>query len=300
MEAQDRVGGWIKTNYTDGDPFECGPRSFRVSKKSASLLQMVHELGLDNDVTVSDPAAKRKYLARNGILVESPRSLMSLMATPLGRKAIKGLLHDLVAPRCQEADETVASFFCRRFGQDIVDTFIDPFMAGIYAAGPELISIRSAFAGLHNLEKKYRSVVLGAIIEKVRSPRWKHPLKGSVATFRNGMETLPQTLLKALSATVHLNTKATSLRFENGGAVVGTSQGANYFDYVVSTVHPGWIGDGFDVPAPPMASVAAVSFGYKKKLLAQPGFGFLCSRDQEHELLGCIFDSCVFPEQSAR
>lgn len=50
------------------------------------------------------------------------------------------------------------------------------------------------------------------------------------------------------------------------------------------------------------ASVYVVNVGYRGKDLLPPakrGFGLLVPQDQNMEILGIIFDSCVFPTQHA-
>lgn len=299
FEATDRCGGWVKTNFIGGDPFECGPRSIRISRKSAALLQLVDELGLDKKILLAHSSSRKKYLAYNGQLIESPRNFCSLISTPLGRVALKGLLRDLIAPASCESDETVASFFSRRCGQHVVDCFINPLVTGIYAADPDSISIQAAFSELFELEKKYRSVICGALIDRFRRSAWNHPLKGCVITFQEGMEALPRAIQRALKAAVYFKTSALGIHFsKSGGAVLKTTQGDAYFDYVISAIHPKWLSQCIAVPDVPMTSLVTVALGFKKQVACPQGFGFLASSVQEKELLGCVFDSSVFPEQA--
>jgi len=298
FEAADRVGGWIRSKHIDGDVFECGPRTLRVGKKSKALMQLIQELGLDNQLLVAHESSGTKYLANEGSLIQTPRSIWSLLSTQLGRVAVRGLMKDLFACSSDQEDESVSSFFSRRFGKHFVDTFIDPMMAGIYAASPERISMQSAFPDLFDREKRYRSLLFGSLIEFLSEPQWSHPFLGSIATFRDGMETLSREILQSLSASIYLNTKVHDVSMDNGGVIIRLPQEEAYFDRVISTTHPAWARKCIEVPEVPMTSVAAISLGFKKEYDIPNGFGFLTSHYEEKELLGVVFDSCSFPEQA--
>ncbi|KAF8715165.1 hypothetical protein HU200_027720 [Digitaria exilis] len=69
---------------------------------------------------------------------------------------------------------SVGSFIERHFGREVsycffqvVDYLIDPFVAGTSAGDPESLSIRHAFPALWNLERKYGSIIVGAILSKL-------------------------------------------------------------------------------------------------------------------------------------
>jgi oxygen-dependent protoporphyrinogen oxidase len=46
------------------------------------------------------------------------------------------------------------------------------------------------------------------------------------------------------------------------------------------------------------ASVAVVNLGYRDKVLDQQGFGYLVPQKEQQNILGMVWDSSVFPEQS--
>jgi oxygen-dependent protoporphyrinogen oxidase len=45
-------------------------------------------------------------------------------------------------------------------------------------------------------------------------------------------------------------------------------------------------------------SITVINVGYTAQVLPVKGFGYLTSRDSKEEILGVIFDSCVFPEHN--
>lgn len=58
--------------------------------------------------------------------------------------------------------ETVAEFVSRRFGKEVLDYLINPFLAGTYGAKPEHIAADEAFKTLTQWEKAYGSIIKGA------------------------------------------------------------------------------------------------------------------------------------------
>lgn len=60
------------------------------------------------------------------------------------------------------ADESVHSFFLRRFGPKVAAT-ASAFVHGIYAADPSTLSVRSAFQMLWDYERSSGSLVLGML-----------------------------------------------------------------------------------------------------------------------------------------
>lgn len=300
FESSERPGGWVKSRIIDGDVFECGPRSFRITQSSKALLTLISELGLSHELIVASACSQTKYLAEGGKLVASPRSLFSLLTTKLGAKALLGVVKEIVYTKKERADISVADFFSNRFGKNFYTTFIDPLVAGIYAADPTSLSMQTAFADVFQLASQHNSCIVGAVMKKLtnRKRAFSHPLLGSVATLRSGLEILPRRLIEATPMHFFPSTRVTTIRKQGKGVEVILEKGkVHSFDHVFTTeIEPPF--EGIEIEPLPRSSVVSISLGYKKKLLTQEGFGFLASSSQEKELLGCIFDSSVFYPQA--
>jgi oxygen-dependent protoporphyrinogen oxidase len=67
------------------------------------------------------------------------------------------------------ADESVDSFFRRRFGPRIADNLASAMVHGIYAADSRRLSVRSAFPSLWDAERSHGSVLLGSMFGKGKS-----------------------------------------------------------------------------------------------------------------------------------
>ncbi len=299
FEKDKRAGGWIQTRFIDGDPFECGPRSFRIGKRSAPFLELLQALGLEDEIVIASQQAQKKYLAVNGVLQQSPRSFLSLITSSLGRIALRGMRHDFFASASDASDESVDSFFTRRFGKECVDSFIDPLIAGIYASDPAMLSIRSSFPDLFEYEKQYGSVIIGSFLQALKKNKMKHPLQGAICSCKNGMETIIHALLEHVKEALYLETEVSAIQLTGQNVEVTTSKSQELFDYVYVTTSYQLVDHIVPIPIVPAASVVTISLGYRDAQLQHEGFGFLASSLQERELLGVVFDSSVFPDQAS-
>jgi oxygen-dependent protoporphyrinogen oxidase len=120
----------------------------------------------------------------------------------------------------EDDDESVDSFFSRRFGDAFARTLGSALVHGIYAADSRLLSLRAAFPQLHASEARGRgSVIWGelgppawfgsktAVDDKAQGQEeeggdreWEAQLRRTAAlfSFKEGMETLVRGLVEAL------------------------------------------------------------------------------------------------------
>lgn len=165
FESSDRPGGWLKSRIIEGDVFECGPRSFRITNSSKSLLSLISELGLGHELIAASTDSQTKYLIGSGKLIASPRSLLSLLTTKLGTAALLGIVKEIVHRKKESSDISVTDFFTKRFGKSFYLTFIDPLVAGIYAADPTYLSMQMAFPDIFQLASQNNSCLIGAFLK---------------------------------------------------------------------------------------------------------------------------------------
>src|SRR5262245_6528573 len=163
FEASPSAGGLIHTVREDGFTIEAGPDSLLSTKPGG--LELVRELGLEGDVIqVRTPGA---YVLRGRELFRLPSP--SLLGLPLSWGALATYdllpwparlrlsLEPRVAPRSAAGDESVASFFRRRFGPETVDLIAQPLLGGIHAGDIESLSMASLFPRLVALEREQGS-----------------------------------------------------------------------------------------------------------------------------------------------
>ena len=308
LEAGTRPGGVIATIEKDGFLFELGPQSFLSTE---ALLKLVESLGLKEALVQADPKAPR-YILSDGKLICAPLSPPGLLTTPLLGVRTKWRIYSEMAQRTQppNEDESIAAFVRRKFGDELLDKMVAPFVSGVYAGDPEKLSLRSAFPRVHEFEMTYGSVLRGAM--KSRPP--KETPRAGLCSFRDGMETLPRALGARLGDMFLTESSVVAMRR-------GKANGHAWFEIDVERHnHRETIAASAVVMAAPTdaaaeilrglsdrfpstferieyAPVAVVSTGYRREQIQQPvdGFGFLVPRAEGLRVLGTVFNSSLFP-----
>jgi oxygen-dependent protoporphyrinogen oxidase len=161
LEAGPRAGGSIRTIREDGFTLECGPNTLRTSEAAERLLD---DLGLEPAAVLADSKAPR-WIVRGGsprAVVPGPAALFNKVFTLAGK--LRLLKEPFVAPRpASLEDESVHSFFARRFGEEAALYGAGPMVSGVYAGDPRSLSMRSAFPRLWEAEGAAGSVVRGLL-----------------------------------------------------------------------------------------------------------------------------------------
>ena len=149
------LGGLIGTVEKDGFLFESGPQSFQGTD---TLLQLISELGIEQRScrgrsagaalrsaprqAAKNSRCRRRRCLRSSLL--SVRSRWKIASEPLRR----------TKPPSEE--ESVANFVRRKFGHEILEYLVAPFVSGVYAGDPEKLSLRAAFPTLEEWERRIR------------------------------------------------------------------------------------------------------------------------------------------------
>lgn len=206
-------------------------------------------------------------------------------------------------------DESIAAFVRRKFGDELLNRFVAPFVSGVYAGDPERLSLRAAFPKIHEFEARYGSVLRGAMKSR--------PAKGTprpgLCSFRDGMEMLPRALAARLGDSLLLETNVEGLRH---GKVNGKPwfevdlTGQNHRQTLAAsavviatpTNNASQILLGLSDKFAPLfsrieyAPVAVVSACYRREQIQKPadGFGFLVPRAEGLRVLGTVFNSSLF------
>src|SRR6266852_2030693 len=159
VEASGRAGGVIRSERRDGFLLELGPQSF---SGTAGLRRLCAELGIE-DQLVEAPALAPRHVLVNGELVAVPMSPPALLTSSLLGWGTKWNIARDAFGRSQapDEDESIAGFVRRKFGAEVLDRLVGPFVSGVYAGDPERLSLRSAFPQLNEAEKAAGSVLGG-------------------------------------------------------------------------------------------------------------------------------------------
>jgi oxygen-dependent protoporphyrinogen oxidase len=309
LEAADRVGGMIGTVEKDGLLLESGPQSFQGTD---SLLKLIRQVGIEDQLLTADPRAPRYVLMRGKLheIPMSPRALLtSSLLTPGSRWKIASEPFRKTRPPLKE--ESVADFVRRKFGHEILEYLVAPFVSGVYAGDPEKLSLRAAFPTLEEWEREYGSVLRGAM--KSRPANEKRSGPPPLCSFRRGVATLSRALgdklgknlrTRARVVALHRTGQASACRYEirvatgqdeetiSAQAVVAAAP-AYAAAHLVSAISPPLAHSLSGIAHAPVAVVAA---GYYARQIgySTEGFGFLVPRSEKNHNLGTVWNSSLF------
>jgi oxygen-dependent protoporphyrinogen oxidase len=314
VERGPHLGGVIDTVEKDGFRFDIGPQSFLATPPLQSLIS---ELGLESELLRAAPRAPR-YILHGGRLVAAPLSPPALFATPLfgWRTKLRLLAEPFQRTHPPETDESVAAFIRRKFGDDILNNLVSPFISGVYAGDPEWLSLPSAFPPLRRHEAEHGSIIRG-MLKSMRGSKGPRS-RPSLCNFRGGMVALAGAMATHLGDCARTGAEVAMIRRnapgEAEGFSVALSSGGTIEPLHVSSVVVatpteqaarllGPIEQRFaDALARiEYAPVAEVGAGYRVEDIAEPklrgrgGFGFLVPRSEGLRSLGTVFNSFLFP-----
>lgn len=313
LDQADRAGGWVRTDFVEGCLFEAGPRSLRPKGAGLETLRLIEKLNLQNQVIAANPDAKYRYLWTGGKLRSLPTGPFSMMRSPLTRSAPWTLFKEYFKEKSSLDDESIAQFVSRRFSPHFAHKLVDPLTTGIYAGDINKLSIRSCFPKLHEWEQEYGSVAKGMLRRKrdkqrVSSPFMEKFSRVPIFSFKDGMETLTDALADALVPHLRLNTSVKALHFKRDDVEIELEDGHTLrADHVFSALPASRLAQLFKnqhqelstlLRSITSSSVAVVNVGYFRKVLKKRGFGYLVPSSEGEKVLGCVFDSDVFPEQN--
>ena len=134
---------------------------------------------------------------------------------------------------------------------------------------------------------------------------------GSIMSFRDGLQELPDALGRELSSEVRLRSPVTQLRQSPRGWTVGAAlQTPELYDAVIYAA-PAHSLDEIDLDLlgserlstlssivhPP---VAVLALGFRREQVSHPldGFGFLTPEVERRRVLGVVFSSTIFPDRA--
>ncbi|MCH7521705.1 MAG: protoporphyrinogen oxidase [Candidatus Marinimicrobia bacterium] len=301
FEAADVPGGKIRSVELDGYLLELGPHAILPSY--TALYNALDGLGLTDQYLPGNPEGTHRFICLDGRPEPLPMGLGALIKTPLltGRAKWRLLKEPFIAK--MEGDESVADFFTRRLGPEVVTRLIDPFISGVYAGDPAQLSMAAAFPVLKELEREGGSLFKGGLArmrktrkQAAKSGDFPKP-KGGMYAFKKGLQELPLALARALGDNLRLGTPIKELspagdRWRVNGET---------FEAVVSTIPvPDWAALGAGVyPQIKLeyATVAVAHLSYPREAVKTrtDGFGMLIPAVEKRRILGLLFDSSLFP-----
>ena len=327
IEASPEWGGKIVTRRMGDFVIERGPDSF-LSQKPAAL-ELCAKLGLSDQLINTNESQKGAFVYSRGRLRELPEGLVVIAPGKLGPFLRSGLLSwagivrmglDLVLPRGHaKGDESLASFFRRRFGPEAFERLIEPLMAGIYAGDAEQMSLRASFPRFLDIERRHRSLIRGMLAGAKGKPAGPAGAKRTLfVTLKNGLGDLVQALTASIQksgATFMPSQRVTALKAPSVRSKVWVydlvlADGSTVTVDAVVLATPAYVTADLvrlhsraaaeKLDAIPYASTAAVSLAYGSNDLGPGfrGFGFVVPRAEGRDLIAATWTSNKWPHRA--
>jgi protoporphyrinogen/coproporphyrinogen III oxidase len=324
LEAQERLGGSIRSALFAGRQVDLGPDAFLTRRDEA--LSLCRELGLEHELVA--PATGAAYVLVGGRLRRLPAGLALGVPTRLGPVAGSGILSpgglaraalDLLVPpgvgvtrpSGDDGDVAVGEVVGRRLGRQVVERLADPLIGGIHAGGVEQMSAAAVFPALvaaagrgGSLMRNLRAVAVPA----------SSPSGGSSAptflTVRGGLARLVEALHRALvvrGVEIHTASPVSSLERPGRWALRTADGVTSEADAVVLTA-PAPLSAGLVRPHSPLLAGLLESIDYASVTLLTlrfaaadvgtlpEGSGFLVPRRDGGLVTACTWMSSKWPE----
>jgi oxygen-dependent protoporphyrinogen oxidase len=311
----------MKSVQEQGFLYETGANT--ALETTSHFKELVSDLKLESEFIYANPEGKNRYILRDNVLHSMPLGPGSFFFTRLFSTAAKFRVMKEPFIGRAENEESIAEFVERRLGREFLDYAIDPFVAGVFAGKTEQLSVRSAFPKLYALEEKYgglvKGMIKGAQERKQRAEKAKD--RAEIFSFVSGMQTLPQAIGNSLGKVIFFNAKVTGIR----NLTTERNEPSDDPDarrYLVEYLYNGKEEEIeanvviFAIPAYDAAPiikslsvetanvlssiyyspVISVFLGVKREDVRHKldGFGFLIPSKEKRNILGCLWNSCLF------
>lgn len=299
FERSETPGGRIRTQAEDGFLIEEGPLGWQNRDPLAQ--QLCHELDLQP--TASAAHASRRLLVHRGRLQVLPAKPQALLGSPLlSWRGKWRLFRELKVAGTSPVGESVAEFGRRRFGEEVVERFLKPFVAGVYGGDAENLSVQASFPTLVAWEREH-----GSLLRAMRATHAGSGGKAQLLSLPFGMHSWMKELAHRLGGGLSLATAPDSI--ERDGDVWVLHQGNREIGRAKNL----WMA----VPAPvavrllrnllgaaqttdwswPFADLSVLTLAFATEDIqdACEGYGFLVPPEEQLQLLGVQYVHSVFP-----
>lgn len=301
-EQSDVAGGSIRTEKSGDWLTEQGPNTLMV--RTEKVWELIEELELNSELLEANKEARKRFIVKDGVPKPLPMSLWDFISTDLLSASAKfRLFKEPFISGVDKADESIAAFIKRRFGKEVLDYAVNPFVAGIFAGDPERLSLKQTFNKLYELEKKYGSVTKGMLKSDKKSSARK-----ALISFKDGLQALPRRLTAKLGNSLKQKHRVGQLRYsDNKWGLQFHDRDPSEHDVIISCL-PAYVlsevlqsdkatSYAENLKEIPYAPMSVIHLGYKKEQVqhALDGFGLLVPEVEDFEILGTLFSSSLFP-----
>jgi oxygen-dependent protoporphyrinogen oxidase len=315
FEASARLGGIIETVHEGEFVIECGPDAWVTEKPWAR--ELAEELGLGDEVMASNDSTRKTYVLvdkklqamPDGMRMIVPSNLDALNGSDLFSGEAKQAFRDEVG-RAEElrmsapdADESVAEFVQRHFGEEVLEKIGAPLLSGVFGGAVSRLSVRAVMAPFVAMEREH-----GSLITAVQARAAASNTNSVFTTLRSGMATLVDRMIAAIPEDwIRLAAEVRFVSYGEEGWLIGTARGVEQFDAVMMAVPVDvarCLLEPVDAEMAPLmemdaSSAVVVGFGFPDaaQFAVPPGFGFLVPPGSDSLLMACTFVDQKFDDR---
>ena len=312
LERGSEVGGKARSLDDHGWLVEAGPGGFLDGRPE--LERVIAGSGLADERIPADAASTRRFIYHAGRMREvSARPVAFARSGLLSAAGMLRLLAEpLIPARRDGGDESVWDFAARRIGREAADHLVVPMALGIFAGDARRLSLPAAFPRMAALERDYGSLIKALIARRGKTST------GRLASFREGLQTLPHAIARRGGFTVRCGAEVRALvrpqTAEDGmgcawGVAVAGLREPLPADAVVLAGEPFAMAAllrshdpraAAELDAIPCPPVTVVALGYDAAAAAAVprGFGVLIARGEGFRALGNLWESYLYPGRS--
>lgn len=322
FEANDHVGGQIRTERHGDFLFEAGPDAL-VAQKPAGVA-LCERLGLGPELRDLGGSGSGTQILHRGRLKRVPEGFLMMVPTRLGpmfrsplfswRGKLRMACEPFVARRPASCDdESLTSFVSRRFGREVLDRVAEPVMAGLFTADADRLSLRMTMPRFLDLELTDGSVTRGMRAAS-RASAGKRPFghgtgRGGFVAVSGGLSRIVDALLARLPpACVRTGARVTGVNAAQGrgGFSVHLAGGETLEARAVVLACPAEEAaealEAHDLQLAGLlhrlryASCATVNIAYRREDVGDrlDGFGFFVPKTEGLPILACSYVSEKF------
>jgi oxygen-dependent protoporphyrinogen oxidase len=295
LEAGPSAGGVAATIREDGYLLEPAAGSFL--QPHPQLTPILGSAGAS--MIPATDASHTRYVYDRDTLFElgGPSALATGVVSAKGK--LRMIREPWVRPLGERADESLHSFFKRRFGPEMGLLGATLMAHGVFAGDPDRLSARAAFPAFVELEDAAGSLVRGGIARMRARPKGAPRPKVHVAP--NGMAGLAAELAGSLGDRFRPNWRVDAIRPDGYGWIVSGPSDERAPAVIVALAPAAAAGV---VPEPltamlgeaQAAPVAVIGLGGRSADLPLPtGFGALIGPHTDVRALGLLFESSYAP-----
>jgi oxygen-dependent protoporphyrinogen oxidase len=317
FEASSRLGGTVETVRRDGLVVDCGPDGWVSDKPWAE--ELARELGLGDELIGSKDDGRVTYIVQGGKLLAMPDGMRMMVPTDMSTlhgsplfsaealtayAAEPGRADELKAT-APAADESVAEFVRRHFGDEVLNKVGGPLLSGVFGGDVAKLSVRAVMPRFVEMEREH-----GSLIQALQS-RTGGSSKPVFTSLKSGVGALVERMVAEIPARwVRVSTVVSSIKRMDGAWRVtalgnGRPDSKEFFDAVLLAVPAhvaqrllrpvnGRMGELLTMETS-SAVLAALAFDEDFEL--PRGFGFLAPQGEGCSLLAGTFVDQKFPDR---